>query len=462
LCVMPIFVHGTCDPSLSNDRVHALTYPLIGFKEQPVDSPIPLAVMYRRVDFSITPERFSAEPGAVSELAPESSHLRSQLLANEELVARIKAYTMHGDPVADVYAALIPQYGFRRLANMLEQACAQGVESVPAAPPELLRFIQAMEQFPAWLDSRLIEEGARLERNAYAHRAPFVLRGALIGTFMNKYSALPMALTGALSSKTAARRARETATFFTTTVLPGALNRNGAGFRSAAMVRLMHSMVRFNVLTRGDQWNAEIYGVPIPQVDQMPVALLPAFALAQELLRQGRKTFSAAERARVDLARYRGFLLGLPAELLPGTPQEIVEIMLTRFATLRKGFDETCRALVAATMTADLSPDQRLRSRIHAWMERGFSKLFFVRRSARGDKRIAAEVGVRLSVSDYLGASLAAVWITSSMAVYQFGARLPIVRPLADRSLVRSLHRQLARLGHAEFSTNADSYRPAH
>jgi len=155
---------------------------------------------------------------------------------------------------------------------------------------------------------------------------------------------------------------------------PKYLDRRGAGFNSAAMVRLMHSMVRFNVLTRGNQWDVKTYGVPIPQVDQMPVALLPILPLAQKALRQGRSTFTAAERARVDLARYRGFLLGLPQELLCDTPQSIVELMLTRFATLRKGFDETCRALVAATMTADLAPDHSFSSRMNAWMERGFSK----------------------------------------------------------------------------------------
>src|SRR5580658_1677690 len=334
--------------------------------------------MYGRMDFSITPERFTVEPDAVSELDPEVLQRRAELLANEELVARIKAYTMHGDPVADAYAALIPKYGFHRLATMLEEACDRGLEGIPSAPPELVEFIRAMETFPAWLDAKLIEQGARIERNAYAHRAPFVMRGALIGTFMNKYSALPMVLTGALSNKTAARRAKETATFFTTTVLPGALDRRGAGFKAAAMVRLMHSMVRFNVLTRGDHWDVKTYGIPIPQVDQMPVALLPIFALAQKALRRGRTTFTRAERARVELARCRGFLLGLPRELLADTPQSVVDIMLTRFATLRKGFDETCAGLVAATMAADLTPDHSLSSRVHAWMERGLSKLLFI------------------------------------------------------------------------------------
>src|ERR1700691_5268567 len=417
--------------------------------------------MYGRVDFSITPERFSVEPADVSELGPELSHRRTELLANEELVARIKAYTMHGDPVADAYAALIPKYGFHRLAMMLEEACDRGLENVPSAPPELVQFIRAMEQFPTWLDQKLIEEGARMERKAYAHRAPFVVRGGFIGTFMNKYSALPMALTGALSNKTAARRVKETATFFTTTVIPGALDRHGAGFKSAAMVRLMHSMVRFNVLTRGNQWDVKTYGIPIPQVDQMPVALMPIFPLALRALRKGRTTFTPAERARVDLARYRRYLLGLPQELLCDTPESVVDIMLTRFATLRKGFDDTCAGLVAATMAADLMPDHSLSSRVNAWMERGFSKLFFVTRSMRGDKHAAAGVGVRLGLADYLGAAAVAMLITSMMTIHATHAQIRVVRDVADRALVRKLTHQLARYGHAEFRTNGHAYRPA-
>jgi ER-bound oxygenase mpaB/B'/Rubber oxygenase, catalytic domain len=418
--------------------------------------------MYGRVDFSITPERFTEEPSDLSELGAESSHRRPELLANQDLVARIKAYTMHGDPVADAYAALIPEHGFRRLAVMLEEACDHGLENVPAAPPELVRFIQAMEQFPSWLDAKLVEQGARMERSIYAHRTPFVIRGGLIGTFMNKYSALPMALTGALSSKTAARRTKETATFFTSTVLPGGLDRHGPGFKSAAMVRLMHSMVRFNLLSRGDQWDVKTYGIPIPQVDQMPVALLPVFVLAQQALHRGRTTFTANERARLELARCRGFLLGLPQELLVETPQSVVDIMLTRFATLRKGFDETCAGLVAATMAADLTPDRSLSSRVNAWMERGLSKLFFIKRSMRGDKDAAAGVGVHLGVADYLGAAAATILITSTMTAYAMAARIPVLSRSADRSLIRKLTRQLARYGHAEFTTNADAYRPAH
>jgi ER-bound oxygenase mpaB/B'/Rubber oxygenase, catalytic domain len=421
-----------------------------------------IPAMYGRVDFSLTPERFTTEPGAQTQLDPRFLDRRPALLANQERVAVVKIFTMRGDPAADAYAALMPKYGFHRLAAMLGEACERGLSEIADAPAELARFVRAMESFPAWLDAKLIDEGARIERNLYAHMAPFVIRGGFIGTFMNKYSALPMALTGALSNKTAARRVKETATFFTTTVLPGALERYGAGMKSAAMVRLMHSMVRFNVLRRPDQWDAKVYGVPIPQVDQLPVALMPAFRLARKALRQGRTTFSRAERARVEMARYRGFLLGVPEELLPSAPQDIVDLLLTRHATLRQRFDETCSALVRATMTADLAPDHSLRGRAYAWLERGFSKLFFVKNFMRGDRCAAGEVGVRLNLIDYLSAATAAILIASRMSTYAIAARIPGVRDAADRSLVRKLRKQLARYGHAEFTTDASTYRPVH
>jgi hypothetical protein len=331
------------------------------------------------------------------------------------------------------------------------------VDKVPSAPPELIRFIQAMEQLPTWLDPRLIGQGARLERNAYAHRAPFAIRGGIIGTFMNKYSALPMALTGALSSKSSARRVKETATFFTALVMPDVLDRHGAAFKSAAMVRLMHSMVRFNLLSHGDRWDVKTYGVPIPQVDQMPAGLLSVPKLAQNALRQGRTTFTSDERSRVELARYRCFLLGLPEELLPDTPRGIVDIVSTRHATLRKGFDETCSALVRATMAADLTSDFSLAGRVHTWMERGFAKVYFIPSFMRENKGEA-----KVGLAAYLGAAAAVILIGARMTAYAIAARIPVISQAADRALVRKLAKQLARNGHAEFTTNAETYRPAH
>jgi hypothetical protein len=420
-----------------------------------------IPVMYGQVDFSLLPERFTSDPADASSLPARLAKRRPALLEHRERVAMLRAYTMLGDAVADAYAALLPHYGGRRLIAMLQEACAKGVEHVPNAPPELAAFIAEMERMPAWLDRSLIEEGARRQRNAFAHVVPYAIRGAFFATFMNKYSALPMAITGALTSTTAARRVKETATFFTTSVLPGALERFGDGFRAAAMVRLMHSMVRFNVLTRRSDWDVRTHGIPIPQVDQMPAGLINVFLLAQQVLRQRRTAFTPAERAIVELSRYRCFLLGLPEELLADTPRAISDLMLTRAATLRAGYeDATCGALVRATMAADLSYDPSPLGRLEARMERSFAKLFFMRNFVDGDRRAAARVGIDITPVDYAWAAATGLWITSQVRAYDLADRIPIVRDLADQRLVQKLHKQLARFGHAEYTTHGESYRP--
>jgi hypothetical protein len=416
--------------------------------------------MYGGIDFSIVPERFTESLADPSTLPIRFQSRRAALLANRERVALMRTYTMVGDAVADAYASLLPRYGMRQLMAMLSDACAKGVERVPNAPPELAAFIAAMERMPPWLDRSLIEEGARRQRNGMAHVAPYAIRGAFFATFMNKYSALPMAITGALTSETAARRVKETATFFTTSVLPGALERHGEGFRAAAMVRLMHSVVRFNILTRRSDWDVRTYGVPIPQVDQMPAGLINVFLLSSQVLREGRTTFTRAERAVVEQSRYRCFLLGLPEELLADNPHDIVELLLTRAATLRAGFeDETCGALVRATMAADLVPEESLLGKIEARMERSFAKLFFLRSFVDDDRSAAARVGIELTPMDYAIATATLALIMSQVHVYEWASHIPIVRDLADQRLVRKLHAHLARYGHAEFATHGERYR---
>lgn len=422
-----------------------------------------IPAMYGGVDFSVMPERFTQASTNDSALRGSLAHLRPALLANEERVAIIRAYTMFGDVVADAYAALIPQYGLPRLMGMLESACVRGLDHTPNAPPELVTFIREMERIPAWLDMSLVEEGARRERNALAHATPFVIRGAFFATFTNKYAALPMALTGTLSSETAARRVKETATFFTTSVLPGALRRYGAGFRAAALVRLMHSVVRFNILTRGKGWNVKTHGIPIPQLDQMPAGQINVYLLSTQVRREGRTTFTEAERAIVELARYRCFLLGLPEELLADTPQGIIDMWHTRACTLRRGFDDaTCGSLMRATMAADLTLDDTFQSKVYARLERSFAKFFFVKNFADDDTAEAARMGVDMRHVDYVWAAAAFAWVTAHIGAYEVAARIPLVRELADRQLVRKLTSLLERYGHAEYTTNAATYRPVH
>ena len=419
--------------------------------------------LYGDIDFDVTPERFTDSMDIRSTLPSHfANKYREKILADNEKVERARAYTLLGDTVADAYAALMPEYSFRDLIGMLKKACDEGLDAVPDAPQELVDFITAMETTPDWVDMDLVREGARLSRNQMANLAPYVIRGAFVATFMNKYSGLPMAITGTLANDSVNRRINETASFFTTATLPGALERFGPGFKAAAMVRLMHSMVRFNILKRVKKWDPAIYGIPIPQVDQMPAGTMPAYLAAFKAMRKGRKHFTRNERAIVELSRYQCFLLGLPEELLPAEAPDIIDTMLTYSGTLREGYDdETCGELTRATMSVYRPKDNKLTSKLHNLVERSVSKVFFNQAFlGKNDKSKAKEMGVEPHLIDYALSSIGTLFIMPRLIAYRTLQDIPVANKVADKILVRRINELLVDYGHAEFTTDAAQYTP--
>ncbi|RFZ20879.1 hypothetical protein VIMS_00765 [Mycobacterium marinum] len=419
--------------------------------------------LYGGFDFDHQPERLATEPDVDSAL-PTWVADRAPILEDDRVLELISTATMLGDVVADPYAALMSTRTVTQLIDMLKTACRKGIEAVPDAPAELASFIAAMEVTPDWIDFELVREGARVERIPAALLAPFITRGAFIATFTNTYAALPMALTGALSGKRAARRVNETASFFAVTTLPGALDRYGPGFEAAAMVRLMHSMVRYNALKKSDKWgrkwDAAIYGMPVPQVDQMPAGMIGQYLLARKARQQGRTEFTAEERAVVEFARYRCFLLGLPEELLPAEPADIIHVMHARAALLRHGFDDVCRELVSGTMAAYLRPNTTLFDRCADAVEKSFSKLTFVRTFCGNDRDLAAAMGVTLGPEDLLRVALTAPFIIGRFTAVSHASRIPVLRDITDAYVIGLLKLRLATYGRPEFTTDAAHYTP--
>lgn len=291
-----------------------------------------------------------------------------------------------------------------------------------------------------------------------ATAAPFAIRGAFLATFLNQYAALPMTMTGTLSDEAAAKRVFETASFFTATTMPGALERHGKGFEAAAKVRLMHSMVRFHLLRSGE-WDVSTYGIPIPQVDQMPAGLIGVFLMSAQVLRKGRAEFTEAERAQVELSRYRCFLLGLPEELLGETPQEIVDLLTARHVSLREAYDdEICGSLVRGTMAADLFDRATVGGRVHAWLEDGFSRFVLIKSFLGGDVDRAAQMGIAFGTKEKVAAGAAAAAIGARTAFYRIGLQVPVAGAVVDRHLDARLARLLDSYGHADFVTEPDRY----
>ena len=414
--------------------------------------------LYGDVDFSIIPERHDADASPNDERFAALQKAADRVFDQPDMLGLIRDATMTGDRVADAYAALIPELGFRHLVELIEQACAHGLESIDDPPPQLVSLIESMEATPGWVDMDLVRRGARAERIPMATATPFAIRGAFLATFLNQYAALPMTMTGTLSDEAAAKRVFETASFFTATTLPGALDRDGKGFEAAAKVRLMHSMVRFHLLRSGE-WDVATYGIPIPQVDQMPAGLIGVFLLSAQVLRKGRTEFSDAERAQVELSRYRCFLLGLPEDLLGETPQEIVDLLIARHVSLREAYDdEICGSLVRGTMAANLFDTSSLRGAIHTWLENGFSRFVLIKSFLGGDSGRAEAMGIEFGTEEKIAAGLSAAIIAASATYYRLGLELPVVGGLIDAQLNARLAHLLDSYGHADFVTDAASY----
>ena len=415
--------------------------------------------IYGEVDFSIVPERLDIDAHVDDERFAESREAVRRVFDDPALLETVRGYTMLGDRVVDAYAALIPEYGFEKLVEMLDAACEHGVDSVEKAPRELVNFIRAMEDTPSWVDLALVARGAREERISMATAVPLSIRGAFLATFLNKYAALPMTMTGALSDEAAAKRVFETASFFTATTLPGALDRFGKGFQAAAKVRLMHSMVRFHLLGSG-KWDVATYGIPVPQVDQMPAGLIGVFFLSARLIKEGKTEFTEAQKATVELSRYRCFLLGLPEDLLGETPQEIVDLLIARHITLREAYDdETCGALVRGTMDADLFDRSSLTGRMHTWLEDGLSRFVLIKSFLGGDEERAESIGISFGAKEKVAATAALAVVTVKVAFYSVGLRMPVVSRYVDNRLNARLARLLDMYGHANFVTDAERYK---
>lgn len=408
--------------------------------------------VYGNLDLDIAPERFRSELGENSIL--KKNKRITEHLADPEKVEFFRQLTLMGDPLADAYAALIPELGFRKIREMLEAAINQGIAAVPDAPAELKTFIGAVDEKPSWLDMESVERAARFMRLPTALWGDYALRVAFMNTYVNGYQGLPMIITGALTSDSAGRRMAETASTFKLAVLPGALDRGGEAYRSVLMVRLMHAMVRGNLLRKKEVWDFSVYGLPIPQVDQMGAALVTSYMLAKRALKAGRP-FNQLERDIVELNRYTAFLLGMHDQFLSAEPEQIVETWEMCQATLRHMHDPRGKQLNEATLTAYRRPTTSLFNRALHFLDSNANRFMYGKIVGR---RTAEEMGVEAGLKESLSFATLFMPLGVNYSALYMADKVPALHKLIDRFAVKKINKQLHAEGAPEYKTDSKSY----
>jgi hypothetical protein len=192
----------------------------------------------------------------------------------------------------------------------------------------------------------------------------------------------------------------------------------------------------------------------------MPAGTIGTFFMSARVLEQGRTEFTPEERATVELARYRCFLLGLPEDLLGDTPQEIVDLLTARHITLREGYDdEICGSLVRGTMGVELFDRSGLKGKVHAWLEDGFSRFVLVKSFLAGDAERAASIGIDFDRGHKAAAAVAALTVLVQTKFYEYGLRAPVMGGWVDRRLNAKIADLLDSYGHADFVTDPQKYK---
>lgn len=273
-----------------------------------------------------------------------------------------------GDPLADDVARWMQQAGMAPSRALLERAIDQGLAAVPDAPPALRRYIEAVERMPDWADPQRMDAGARFIQSTAQH-GMLVLRDAgLMAGYQAGAINQTLVMTGALK-KGPQRRVAETTSWWMDCTAEGGMGRQGRGFKTTLMVRVMHALVRLSV-SRRPEWDAARLGLPVNQVDMQATYLGFSVVHLLALKGTGVLVLPSDAQAVMHLWRYIGWLMGVEESLLYASEHE-GHIGLYHNLLSQAPPDDSSIALGRALMD---EPLHRHYPRVSAWWRGHFNK----------------------------------------------------------------------------------------
>ncbi len=264
--------------------------------------------------------------------------------------AQVQAFgeqLMVGDPLDAQVAAWADTVGFAQSRALIDRALDGGIQTVPEAPAFVRELFEQIDREPLWLDWELLERGQRAISRTGIVGGLVMRDAALMGGYANAAINKPLVFTGALA-QSAARRTSETRAFAIDVSQPGALRRQGRGFKTTVRVRFLHALLRHRI-RQHPQWQEQDWGVPINQADMLATNLAFSVAYMTGMRVLGFR-FSREERAGIlHLWRYVGYLMGIDERILVSEEREGLRILCIAL-TSQPGADEDTRRLALALM----------------------------------------------------------------------------------------------------------------
>ncbi|MGJ8687467.1 MAG: oxygenase MpaB family protein [Spongiibacteraceae bacterium] len=349
--------------------------------------------VYNDIDLTATPERFRSIPPEDDELWSRYSQAEKEMVRDPHLQEPFRQLSMSGDPVADAFASKFPELKHGVAMQMLATALDEGISAVKNPPPELVALMAEVDHVPEWLDYDALDRTSEII-------APFIYalghtgwRAGFVLTFGNAYQALPMAATGALNRpETAPGRIKETLGVINYLAIPGGLRRDGEALKILVRVRVMHSLVRTNLLKNPKAWNVKTHGIPLPQSD-----MFSAWALVAQGLELMEKL--NGQPMNMSAIRYLAYLTGVDTRIPTETIEEFKNVFTMINATLHDNHEQWASDLAEMALSAQMQPARTLRYRMWDMADR---KLGTIAITKYLGKQKAEQLGVKVSPINYL------------------------------------------------------------
>ncbi|MFS2124149.1 oxygenase MpaB family protein [Pseudomonas sp. Pseusp97] len=256
-----------------------------------------------------------------------------------------------GDAPMDALLEWMFEVGLGTGMRLYEQALSRGIAATPEAPAALKAFFAKAEALPEWVDTRLLDEGARA-CGLSGLTGMRVLRDlGLLAGYQASGINRTLVLTGALE-KGPQRRIAETTKWWIDCTRPGGMARGAAGYRSTLHVRLVHALVRRRISQRED-WDFAHYGLPVNQGDMHAtyLAFSAIFLIGQRML--GVVVSRSEREAILHLWRYIAWLMGVEEHWLHASENEAIRALYHNLLSQAPP-DDSSRALGSALVDEPL------------------------------------------------------------------------------------------------------------
>ena len=262
---------------------------------------------------------------------------------NPQLAATYVRHTMIDAPVADAAIDALAACGQKDVHQFIHAGMEQDVRALAAAPQPLRDFFDSIDTPPPWFDPASVDAGCR----AFHQYSDLFIPAFIVVTLQNFTSLMSKVfyMTGRVTTPHGLRRIRQNTRHLVEIMLPGALERQGEGWKLSVRIRLVHARVRWLLRASGN-WDEAVYGVPLSAAHMGLAAANFSATMLHQAERLGARLDAEARASFMQTWRYASWLAGTPEALLfEGDEAKTSE--LSRVATVCEPFPAEEAAVVS-------------------------------------------------------------------------------------------------------------------